>query len=201
MCLIVTSKWPANHIRTTVNTFVFKHLPGARGSHRTMTIRHSSHPYQHTRTLLMQNETGYNSRPANNQQDHSCPVHGLILRAHCPMKPQTLLTALLKWGAALIYDTLVIVGILLFLTLLAVIVMPTHQVAPETGWFQLLILAGVTAYLAGSLKMGGQTLGMKAWRLRWNRLMNCSWPEAIGMVAAAILLTLVAIVGLVRLFS
>jgi len=106
-----------------------------------------------------------------------------------------------KLLAVLVYDALVIAGILLFLALLAVILTPAHEVPPETLWFQLLALAGVSFYLAGSLKMGGQTLGMRAWRLRWNGLRQQSWPVAFAVVIAVMGLLLALAIGLFKLLG
>lgn len=39
-------------------------------------------------------------------------------------------------------------------------------IAPGTLWFQLLLLAVTVAYYAASWKRGGQTIGMRAWRVR-----------------------------------
>ncbi len=110
-------------------------------------------------------------------------------------------TFLFKLIAVAIYDTLVIAGILLFLTLLAVILTPAHEVPPETLWFQLLVLGGISAYLAGSLKMGGQTLGMRAWRLQWNGLRQRPWAVAIAVVTTGVTLILAAAIGLYQLMA
>ncbi len=111
------------------------------------------------------------------------------------------LTFLFKLIAMAVYDTLVIAGILFFLALLAVILTPAHEVPPETLWFQLLVVGGITAYLAGSLKMGGQTLGMRAWRLQWNGLQQRPWAVAIAAVIAGIALVLAAVISLFRLMG
>gem|GEM_PF-4427512 len=99
-----------------------------------------------------------------------------------------------KLIAVVVYDGLVMFGIALFLSLITVILSPQHEVPPETLWFQLIILAGISAYITTSLKMGGQTLGMKTWKLHWNGLKPRSWPVAftlvtLGLAGASALLT------------
>ena len=102
------------------------------------------------------------------------------------MKKNHIPALLFKLVAVVVYDGLVIFGIALFLSLITVILVPQHEVPPETLWFQLMILAGISAYITASLKMGGQTLGMKTWKLHWNGLKPRSWPVAFALVVVSL---------------
>ncbi len=114
------------------------------------------------------------------------------------MKARSFASVFFKIAATLVYEILVIAGIMLFISLLAVLLTPQHQVPPETLWFQLLMLAAITLYLAGSLKMGGQTLGMKAWRLHWKGFQRYSWPKALALTLAALLCLIAMTLGIYR---
>lgn len=57
--------------------------------------------------------------------------------------------------------------VLLFvLTGLIVLVNHGHAVPPETFWYQFTLVGVAVFYYYSSMKSGGQTLGMKAWRLK-----------------------------------
>ena len=72
---------------------------------------------------------------------------------------------LLRRLAAIAYDSLLLGGILILAS--ALVVLPLGQaVAAGTWWFRLLLLAIVYGFFVGFWSVGGQTLGMRAWRLR-----------------------------------
>lgn len=66
---------------------------------------------------------------------------------------------------ALIYDGLILIG--LWMLGAAVIVVPAGG-AVDTGtiWFQIYLLVLAFAYLGGCWWLGGQTVGMRAWKIR-----------------------------------
>ncbi len=107
---------------------------------------------------------------------------------------------LFKCVAVVIYDGVVLFGLALFVSLLTVIVTPRHEVPPETLWFQALLLSTWVFYITLSLKNGGQTLGMKAWQMRWQGLQGKSWPRAVALVTAFTAGVIAATILLVRLF-
>jgi uncharacterized RDD family membrane protein YckC len=74
--------------------------------------------------------------------------------------------------AAGLYDLLPLAAILMIATAL---VFPFTQsgIAPGTLWYQLMLVLVAFAYYGVSWRRGGQTIGMKAWRLR-------ALPEAGG---------------------
>jgi len=67
---------------------------------------------------------------------------------------------------ALIYDGIVLVS--LFLLFTAACLWVRHGVAIPSGstWYQLILLSIILAYYFLSYQRGGQTLGMRAWRLK-----------------------------------
>lgn len=76
----------------------------------------------------------------------------------------------IKYLGALIYDAIIV--FVLFFVITGIIILFNHNQAlpPETRWYQFtLILLGLIYYY-GSLKFGGQTMGMRAWRFKLSAL-------------------------------
>jgi len=67
--------------------------------------------------------------------------------------------------AAAVYDLLVVVAILMVLTGLVLAARAGSPFDPRSVWFRGLLIVGWWAYFAWSWTHGGQTLGMRAWRL------------------------------------
>lgn len=66
---------------------------------------------------------------------------------------------------ACIYDLCLVIG-LLFATGFAVLAFNGGEAIPAgTGWYRLLLVVVVASFYIGFWVKGGQTLGMKAWRL------------------------------------
>lgn len=81
--------------------------------------------------------------------------------------PTLLPTAgLLRRLAAMCYDALVIAALFMLTGYLALIVTAGTAVPAGSIWFRVLLLLVAAAYLGLSWQRGGQTLGMRAWRLR-----------------------------------
>jgi uncharacterized RDD family membrane protein YckC len=93
--------------------------------------------------------------------------------------------SLFKRGAAFVYDLLILVGLLATFTLLAV-VLHDGAIASGSVWFQLALLAVVVAFFCGFWVHGGQTLGMRAWRIRLVSQDGTplTWPRAALRFAA-----------------
>ena len=94
--------------------------------------------------------------------------------------------------AALCYDLLLLAALALSFTLLVVFVRLGTPVPPGTWWFPLSLLAIIVLFFCGFWVHGGQTLGMRAWRIRVVRDDGgaLTWPRAaarfaLGFVAAA----------------
>jgi len=93
--------------------------------------------------------------------------------------------------AAFCYDLLLLTALFLSFTALAVAVR-LDAVSPGTWWHQLSLLGIAAAFFCGFWTHGGQTLGMRAWRIRVVRDDGgpLSWSRAaarfaVGVVAAA----------------
>jgi uncharacterized RDD family membrane protein YckC len=94
--------------------------------------------------------------------------------------------------AALCYDVLLLAALVLSYTLLVVAARLGKPVPPGTWWFPLSLVAVVVLFFSGFWAHGGQTLGMRAWRIRVVRDDGSAltWPRAaarfaLGIVAAA----------------
>jgi uncharacterized RDD family membrane protein YckC len=83
------------------------------------------------------------------------------------MEPTASLTRAALWRrlAAASYDLLLILALLMVLTGLAILVRGGAAIDPGSLWFQALLIASWWLYFAWSWTHGGQTLGMRAWRL------------------------------------
>ncbi len=78
------------------------------------------------------------------------------------IEPATLLRRL----AALTYDALALLGLLMCFTLLMVLVRGGRAIPPGTLWFELCLFGIAAGYFAGLWTRSGQTLGMRAWHIR-----------------------------------
>lgn len=66
--------------------------------------------------------------------------------------------------ASMVYDALLVVGLLMVAA--AVVVIPWgSEIRAGTLWFQMYVLIVWWAYFAVCWRLGGQTVGMRAWRL------------------------------------
>jgi uncharacterized RDD family membrane protein YckC len=99
--------------------------------------------------------------------------------------------------AALVYDTLLIAGLLVGFTLLVLLARGMRAIAPETPWLPASLLAIGVWFYAWFWTHGGQTLGMRAWRIRLVRRDGgaVTWGRALGRCAAAWLAALPAGLG------
>lgn len=66
---------------------------------------------------------------------------------------------------AAVYDLVPLTGVLLFASGIAVAVRGGAAVAPRSAWFTLWLLCWIYAYFGYSWHAGGQTLGMRAWKI------------------------------------
>ncbi|MGH8627672.1 MAG: RDD family protein [Gammaproteobacteria bacterium] len=91
--------------------------------------------------------------------------------------------------AAVSYDALLLSAVLLSFTFVIVLARAGRAVSPGSLWYLALLLGVCFFYFTWSWVHGGQTLGMRAWRLV---LMRCgggrvSWPQASLRFFAALL--------------
>ncbi|MCB1581932.1 MAG: RDD family protein [Marinicella sp.] len=97
-----------------------------------------------------------------------------------------------KHLAALVYDIFPILGLFLVTSLIMVVFRRGEEVVAGTLWFQLLLLSEFYLYFTYSWKKGGQTLGMRAWKIGIADYQQLSWTEVtirlmIGLVSTILL--------------
>ena len=109
---------------------------------------------------------------------------------------------LLRRLAALLYDTLLLVAVLMTVTWLLLPLTHGEAITRETvGGFEYLyralLLGLVIAYFGFSWTRSGQTLGMLAWRIRVLRSDGCHlrWSDVLLRLAASLLSLLPAGLG------
>lgn len=83
---------------------------------------------------------------------------------HVPNEPVP--AGFLRRTAAFAYDVLLLAGILLAFTLFTYMLRGGREIPPGTLWFQATLVVLIAGFFAGFWSHGGQTLGMRAWRLR-----------------------------------
>ncbi len=96
--------------------------------------------------------------------------------------------------AANLYDGLLLVAIWICGGLV-VVLLRGEAVPPLTWWFELYLLALAFGYLGWSWIRGGQTVGMRAWRIRVQRADGkpLDWgPAAIRFVAGTVVVAALA---------
>lgn len=84
--------------------------------------------------------------------------------------------------AAFCYDLLLIAALLMVLTAVVLAARAGTPVDPQSIWFRLLLLVTWWAYFAWSWTHGGQTVGMRAWRLT---LARCD-GRPVGLMQASL---------------
>lgn len=78
-----------------------------------------------------------------------------------------MLKQLLKHFAALIYDLFILAALAMAWTGGCLLINQGHPIAAGTRWYQLSLLLLIAGYYGLSWRYGRQTIGMRAWRLRW----------------------------------
>ena len=82
--------------------------------------------------------------------------------------------------AALLYDALLLLGLLFVFTLLLIFARGGRAIAAGTVWYEASLIAVAFAFCGLSWTRGGQTVGMKAWRIRVvaRNAGSIDWPRA-----------------------
>lgn len=102
---------------------------------------------------------------------HNSSTHRLTQRCRLPRRI-----------AAMVYDGLLLVA--LWMVAAALVVVPTgREIEPGSTLFQAYLLIVAWGYLAICWRRGGQTLGMKAWRIR---LKTDKEKEPVTWIATAV---------------
>jgi len=99
--------------------------------------------------------------------------------------------------AALVYDALLVGGLLFVFTLIVVLLRGGRAIDPDTLWYRASLVAVAFVFCGAFWTRGGQTLGMRAWRIRVVALdgRTLSWPRAALRFAASWLALLPAGLG------
>ncbi len=88
--------------------------------------------------------------------------------------------------AAFCYDLLLLAALLFCFTLLVLLLRGGREIAPGTIWFELCLVAVTAMFFCGFWLHGGQTLGMRAWRIRVVADGTAlTWQRALARFAAA----------------
>lgn len=72
----------------------------------------------------------------------------------------------LRYLAALIYDAAIYIALFMVWTGFLVLLRQGESIPPKTLWYQLSLLIIAYGYYMLSMRGQGQTIGMKAWKLR-----------------------------------
>jgi uncharacterized RDD family membrane protein YckC len=99
--------------------------------------------------------------------------------------------------AAFCYDLLLIAALAFCFTLLVLAARLGAAVPPGSVWFPLSLAAIVTLFFCGFWVHGGQTVGMRAWRIRvvTDEGHGLTWPRAAARFGAALVALLPAGLG------
>jgi uncharacterized RDD family membrane protein YckC len=76
----------------------------------------------------------------------------------------------IKYLAALAYDAMILLVLFFTITALILLFNHGHSIAPGTLWYQCALIGTVFFYYQSSIRFGGQTLGMRAWRFKLSTL-------------------------------
>jgi uncharacterized RDD family membrane protein YckC len=116
-----------------------------------------------------------------------------------PTPPPTLEPApLFRRLAAFCYDLLLLTALIFCFTLIVLTMRGGREIPPGSLWFEVCLVAIAAAFFAGFWAHGGQTLGMRAWRIRVvaDDGAPLDWPRALARFAAALVAALPAGLGL-----
>jgi len=93
----------------------------------------------------------------------------------------------------MLYDGVILLGLLVLASAIALPIGDPHKMAFEDLWFTLWLFFVCFAYLGGCWRYAGMTLGMRAWRLRLLSTDGAviSWPRCLlrfltGLVSLAL---------------
>lgn len=97
-----------------------------------------------------------------------------------------------KHLAALIYDVFPILALFLVTSLILVVLRQGDEVQPRTFWMQIILFLEVFFYFTYSWKKGGQTLGMRAWKIGIENHHLLTWQQVtlrffVGLASAVLL--------------
>jgi uncharacterized RDD family membrane protein YckC len=109
-------------------------------------------------------------------------------------------TPVWKHFAAFIYDVFPIAGILLVTSMVVLLAREGTEVERYSIWFSVLLISEVSFYYIYSWKIGGQTLGMRAWKIKIipnnTHQTQITWAQSIARFLIGTLSTLLIGLGL-----
>jgi len=109
-------------------------------------------------------------------------------------------TPVWKHFAAFIYDIFPLVGIFILTSFIVMAFKSGEIVEPHNLWFGLLLLTEIIFYYVYSWKKGGQTLGMRAWKMvivpNHASQSHLTWTQAFIRLFAGTFSTLLLGIGL-----
>ncbi|STX30045.1 RDD family [Legionella beliardensis] len=73
---------------------------------------------------------------------------------------------LFRFALATIYDLFIILALLMLTTALCMIASQQTSIPPGSRWYQILLLLTIFTYYFICLRLSGQTVGLKTWRLQ-----------------------------------
>jgi uncharacterized RDD family membrane protein YckC len=96
---------------------------------------------------------------------------------------------LLRRVAAAIYDTLLVTAVLMLVTLVLLALRGGEPISPGNLLYQIVLVGTTAGFFIGFWVHGGQTLGMRAWRLRVEQRSgeSMTWKISALRFVAAIL--------------
>jgi len=96
------------------------------------------------------------------------------------------------------YDWLLLIGLMFVATLLLILLRGGAEIAPASWWFNAFLVSTSFVFFGWFWTHGGQTLGMRAWKIRVERFDGglLSWSDALRRYLAAWLLLLPPGLGL-----
>ena len=103
-----------------------------------------------------------------------------------PQLPSLVPASVFRRVAAFCYDLLLLAALVFCFTLLVLLLRGGREVPPGTIWFELCLVAVAAVFFCGFWVHGGQTLGMRAWRIRVVADgATFTWQRALARFAAA----------------
>jgi uncharacterized RDD family membrane protein YckC len=109
-------------------------------------------------------------------------------------------TPIWKHFAAFIYDIFPLVGIFILTSFIVLLFNGGDTVPPHSLWLSLLLSSEVAFYYIYSWKKGGQTLGMRAWKMKiipnQKNQSHLSWEQAAIRFFTGVISTLLLGLGL-----
>lgn len=104
-------------------------------------------------------------------------------------RPLQHLPNLLRRIAAILYDSLLLLAAEFLLTALVLPFTDGKAIAPGNGLYRTYLLMGAFLFFAGFWTHGGQTLGMRAWRIKIQQAngQGITWSQALRRFCFALI--------------